>query len=421
MPALADFLQPFQVQFGRRESQAALERYLTGLLTDHPRKNCDTLAAILPDTSEQQLQGLLTTMQWDADALNCQRVERMLSLFSAGDAVLIFDDTGFLKQGRASVGVARQYTGTIGKVTNCQVAVTCVYAERTLAWPVAARLYLPESWCADAARRTKAHIPDTLQFQTKPELALALLDQANAWGIPHACSTADADDGDNPNVLNGLETRNERYVVATRADFRVALAGTGVPRLQRVDVVMGARATRHWRTIRWRAGSRGWLMAEFHAVRAWRQDAVGQWHRGWLLGERPQGESTGDRAYYWSDFPSSTPLDVLVEYAHRRHPIERFHQDAKDELGWDEYQGRLWFGFHRHAALIMLSYSFLVWQEWQQPVARGRPRGAFSPRPDRRRSSLAAIHRQVCEELLFRAIEELISTNRIEEYRPRRN
>jgi len=164
LPALADFLQPFQVQFGRRESQAAPARYLTGLLTDHPRKNCDTLAAILPDTSEQP-QGLLTTMQWDADALNCQRVERMLSLPRAGDAVLIFDDTGFLKQGRASVGVARQYTGTIGKVTNCQVAVTCVYAERTLAWPVAARLYLPESWCADAALRTKAHIPDTLRIE----------------------------------------------------------------------------------------------------------------------------------------------------------------------------------------------------------------------------------------------------------------
>ena len=116
---------------------------------------------------------------------------------------------------------------------------------------------------------------------------------------------------------------------------------------------------------------------------AWRPDAVGQWHREWLIGERPQGESTGDRAYCWSDFPSTTPLDVLVEYAHRRHPIERFHQDAKDELGWDQYQGRLWCGFHRHAALIMLSYSFLVWQEWQQrdqqPAARGRPRGAFSP------------------------------------------
>jgi len=157
LPAFADFLQPFHMQFCRRESQAALDRYLTGLLTDHPRKNCDTLAAIIPGTREQQLQGLLTTMQWNADALNQQRVERMLSLASEGDAVLIFDDTGFLKQGHASVGVARQYTGTIGKVTNCQVGVTCVYAERTLAWPVAARLYLPEAWCADVVQRAKAH------------------------------------------------------------------------------------------------------------------------------------------------------------------------------------------------------------------------------------------------------------------------
>jgi len=383
LPALADFLQPFHMQFGRRESQAALERYLTGLLTDHPRKNCDTLPTIVPGTSEQQLQGLLTTMQWDATALNRQRVERMLTLPTEGDAVLIFDDTGFLKQGHASVGVSRQYTGTIGKVTNCQVAVTCQYAERTVAWPVAVRLYLSEDWCADAVRRTKAHIPDDLQFQTKPEIALALLDQAKAWGIRHACITADADYGDNPNFLDGLETRDEQYVVAIRADFRVAIAGTAEQRLERVDAIMTARASRRWRTIRWREGSRGWLAAEFHALRAWRQDGQGQWQRGWLIGERALAGAPGDPAYYWSNFPTTTPLEVLVEYAHRRHHIERFHQDAKDELGWDQYQGRLWHGFHRHATLVMLSYSFLVWQEWQarqqQAPTRGRPRGAFSP------------------------------------------
>jgi SRSO17 transposase len=380
---LADFLQPFHIQFCRRESQAALERYLTGLLTDHPRKNCDTLAAIVPGTSEQQLQGLLTTMQWDAAALNRQRVERMLTLPTAGDAVLIFDDTGFLKQGHSSVGVSRQYTGTAGKVTNCQVAVTCQYAERIVAWPIAARLYLSEEWCADTERRTKAHIPAEVQFQTKPKIALALLDQARDWGIPHACVTADADYGDNPNFLDHLETRDERYVVAIRADFRVAVAGRGGPQLQRVDAILTARANRRWRTIRWREGSRGWLAAEFHAVRAWRQDAQGQWHGGWLIGERPLSGTTGESAYYWSNFPTTAPLEVLVEYAHRRHHIERFHQDAKDELGWDQYQGRLWPGFHRHAALVMLSYSFLVWQEWQQRhqqlPTRGRPRGAFSP------------------------------------------
>jgi SRSO17 transposase len=362
-PALADFLQPFHIQFGRRESQAMLERYLTGLLTDHPPKNCDTLAASLPKTSEQRLQGLLTTMRWDANALNQQRVECLLTLPSEGDAVLIFDDTGFLKQGRSSVGVARQYTGTIGKVTNCQVAVTCVYAERTLAWPVAARLYLPEDWLADTLGRVKARIPDTVQFQTKPEIALALLDQAKAWGVPHACITADADYGDNPSFLDGLEIRNELYVVAIRADFRVTLGGQAQPQLQRADTIMAARTMRRWRIIRWREGSRGWLAAEFHAIRTWRQDRQGNWCVGWLIGERPLVGTLGDRAYYWSNFPPTTPLVVLVEYAHRRHHIERFHQDAKDELGWDQYQGRLWLGFHRHAVLVMLSYSFLVWQE----------------------------------------------------------
>jgi SRSO17 transposase len=171
--------------------------------------------------------------------------------------------------------------------------------------------------------------------------------------------------------------------VAIRADFRAAVAGTEDPRPQRVDVIMAARSGRCWRTIRWREGSQGWLVAQFHAVRAWRQDTHGQWRIGWLIGERPLSETHGDRAYYWSNFPTTTPLEVLVEYTHRRHHVERFHQDAKGLLGWDQYQGRLWHGFHRHAALVLLNYSFLVWQEWQQrqaqPRRRGRPREAFSP------------------------------------------
>jgi SRSO17 transposase len=383
LPELIDFLQPFQDQFRRRENRTALERYLTGLLTDHPHKNCDTLAAVVTGTSEQQLQGLLTTMQWDADALNRVRVEQLLELPTEGDAVLIFDDTGFLKQGHSSVGVARQYSGTIGKVANCQVTVNCHYAERTIAFPIATRLYLPEEGCADAMRRSKAHIPDEVQFQTKPEIALALLSRLREWGVPHACVTADADYGDKWNFLDGLEKRDERYVVAIRADFRVRIAGTGKSALQRVDTILAERASRRWRTIRWREASRTWLAAEFHAVRAWRQDSQGDWRIGTLIGERPLVGKSGDRRYYWSNFPATTPLEVLVEYAHRRHQVERFHQDAKELLGWDQYQGRLWQGFHRQAALVMLSYSFLVWQEWQQRQqqarSRGRPRGRFSP------------------------------------------
>jgi len=144
MPELAEFLAQFRVHFCQNRSFDALQRYLTGLLTDHPNKNCDTIASIVPGTNQQQLHHLLTTMVWDEDDLNRQRVKAMVGLQTEGDGCLIFDDTGFAKQGKNSVGVARQYCGTLGKVANSQVTVNCYYAERTIAWPVATRLYLPK-------------------------------------------------------------------------------------------------------------------------------------------------------------------------------------------------------------------------------------------------------------------------------------
>ena len=159
-------------------------------------------------------------MAWDEDDLNRQRVEAMLALPTEGDGVLVFDDTGFAKQGSCSVGVPRQYSGTLGKTGNCQVTVNCHYAERTIAWPVATRLYLPKQWADDADRRAKAKVPEEVTFQTKPQIALDLLDQAEAWGVRYACVIADADYGDNPNFLAGLENRRKPYVVAVRARLR---------------------------------------------------------------------------------------------------------------------------------------------------------------------------------------------------------
>jgi SRSO17 transposase len=377
-PALADFLRPFRVHFARSEGPHALDRYLTGLLTDLPNKNCDTIAQAVPDTSEQELQGLLTAMAWNQDDLNRQRVQRMRSLPTEGDAVLIFDDTGFAKQGKCSVGVARQYSGTLGKVGNCQVSVNCHYAERTVAWPVATRLYLPKDWANDPDRRQQAHVPVDVAFQTKPEIALDLLDQAQAWELRWACVTADADYGDNPNFLAGLEQRRQRYVVAVRADFAVALQRRGGA-VVRADALVQAQPASAWRSVRWREGSKGWLQAPFVLIRAWRIRSDGRRRSGWLLGERT---TDGKHKYYWSNFGPTVELEWLVEYAHRRHWVEQYHQEAKGLLGWDQYQGRLWPGFHRHAVSVMLAYSFLVWQEWQQRqerTPRGRPRGAFSP------------------------------------------
>src|SRR5512135_1781607 len=380
LPELAEFLAPFRVHFQRSEGPRTLERYLTGLLTEHPNQNCDTLAEVVPGTSEQRLQGLLTTIAWDVDDLNRQRAERLLTLPTEGDGVLIFDDTGFAKQGRCSVGVARHYSGTLCKVCNCQVAVNCHYAERTLAWPVATRLYLPQDWAADADRRTKAQVPEEIPFRTKPEIALGLLDQARTWGVHHACVVADADYGDNPNFLAGLKRRRQRYVVAVRADFAVASSRTASP--QRADALLAGVPRSAWRTVRWRQGSDGWLRGRFVALRCWRVTADGRRRLGWLIGERPGRGQTGRAKYHWSNFGPDAWLAEMVEYAHRRHWVERYHEEAKGLLGWDQYQGRLWPGFHRHAVCVMLAYSFLVWHEWQhrqEQTRPGRPRRAVSP------------------------------------------
>src|SRR5579871_1205126 len=381
LPALAEFLAPFRLHFARSEGPQALDRYLSGLLTEQPIKNCDTIAQVVPGTSAQQLQGLLTAMDWDHDDLNRQRVQRLQQMATEGDGVLIFDDTGFAKQGRCSVGVARQYSGTLGKVGNCQVTVNCHYAERTLGWPVATRLYLPQDWAENAGRRAKAGVPEEVAFRTKPEIALDLLDQAEAWGVRWACVVADADYGDNPNFLAGLEKRRQRYVVAVRCDFAVALSRRAGP-VQRADPVIAAQPASAWRTVRWREGSKGWLRGRFVALRCWRVLANGRRRVGWLIGEQPGGDPAADRKYYWSNLRSQAGLATLVGYAHRRHWVEQYHEEAKGLLGWDQYQGRLWTGFHRHAVCVMLAYSFLVWQEWQQRpqrARRGRPRRAFSP------------------------------------------
>src|SRR6266446_5627278 len=203
LPELDEFLRPYHVHFSRSEGRQSLERYLTGLLTEYDNKNCDTIAQVVPGTSQQRLHNLLTGIDWDEDDLNDQRVRTLQQLPSEGDAVLVFDDTGFAKQGQCSVGVQRQYSGTLGKTGNCQVTVNCHYAERTLAWPIATRLYLPKEWAFAPERRAKAKVPQEIAFRTKAEIALGLVDRAGAYGVRHACVVADADYGDNPTFLKG--------------------------------------------------------------------------------------------------------------------------------------------------------------------------------------------------------------------------
>ncbi len=382
-PELRTFLAQIVPGLGDIRRDQTLQSYLDGMLTDHPNKNCDTLAQIVAETSEQRLQGLLTTMRWDEREVNRRRVKVMRELETEGDGVLIVDGTDFPKQGKHSVGVARQYSGSLGKIANCQVTVNCHYAERTIAWPVGTRLYLPKDWTDDPQRCEKVYVPSDVVFQTKADIALSLLDQANDMGVRHSAVTADAEFGDDPGFLDTLEQRRETYVVDVRKDFSVSLGRGSSNAVQRAEHVIAAVPKRVWRMLRWRQGHDGaWLKGSFTAIRCWRVDGQGNRTIGWLLAQRELPDGSGRTKCLWSNCSASTPLMRMVEWAHRRYAVEQFHQEAKTLLGWDQYQGRLWQGFHRNSVLVMLAHSFLVWLEWQNRLTlklRGRPRGALSP------------------------------------------
>jgi SRSO17 transposase len=355
LPEWQAFLGGFQVRFRRPEGREALERSTTGRLTERPHKHGDTIAQAVPGTRAQRWQECLTTMPWDEEDLTRQRVQQMIAEATTGDGVLVCDETGVAKQGRASVGVARQYAGTLGQVGHCQLAVTCCDTDARATWPVAVRLYLPQTGADDPERRQHARVPAEIPLQTKPEIALARLDQARAWGVPPRGVVADADDGDHPHVLTGLEARQEPSVVAVRTDFPGRVGQALTSPVWRADERLQRVPRWQWRPIRWRRGTNGWLRQKFVAVRGWRVTRDGPCHEGWLVGERVTQGPPEERKSRWSHLPPETPLDALAGLAHRRQAIEPCHEEATGELGWDPYQGRLWPGFHRHAVTVMLA------------------------------------------------------------------
>lgn len=449
-PEFLAFLRPFVNLFYRSEGRRAMNRYVLGLLAPIKRKNCEQIAAAVVGTTGDKLQALLTDIPWDYSQMDHLRVDLLLKQATVGDGVLVFDDTGIPKQGRDSVGVARQYSGTLGKVGNCQISVTCRYVDPGYTWPVVGRLYLPKAWADDDGRRGKAKVPQEVKFQTKAEIALALLDQAKGWGIHHEAVTADCNYGDNPNFLAGLEARDELYVVAVPRDFTVRLSdelakarqeadqadptGPGetngsmpesmpeslsegapapdiavgnqvrtaegaskakpkrrgrppkVPRvlspeertpLHRACGLTPTQPESAWQAITYREGVKGPITKEFLALRACRAlkgnaDGEGAYtgSEGWLIGERPLAGHEGEPKWYYSNFPAEAALSRMAEICHRREPIERGYRVGKDGLGLDEAEVRLWHGFHRHQALVMLAETWLVLQrQWIEPVA----------------------------------------------------
>jgi SRSO17 transposase len=277
-----------------------------------PHKNGDPMAPAVPGTSAPRLQEFLTTLQWDEEDLNRQRVQKLIAEATWGDGVLVRDETGFPKPGKASVGVARPYAGTLGQVGNCQIAVTCCYPDRQAGWPVAVPLSLPRTWATAPERRQQARVPAHGPLQTKPEIALQLLAQARAWGGLQRCVVADADDRDHPHGLAGLEGRHERYVVGVRADFRVRVGRAAASPVPRADRLLQALPRWQWRPRRWRHGATGWRRKTCVAVRCWRVTSEGKRHVGWLRGERATRGQPQERQYGWSHLPVAATLEELA-------------------------------------------------------------------------------------------------------------
>jgi SRSO17 transposase len=406
LPEISSFLEPFAPLFRRSQSRHSLERYVTGLLTDLDRKNCDTIAAAVAGTSTERLQHLLTDADWDSKELDGARV-RSLSAKSPKGGVLVLDDTSFPKQGKSSVGVARQYCGALGKRANCQVVVSAEYvadepeSSRPLHWPVCAQLYLPESWAKESELREKAHIPDEVAFRSKPQIALSLVDLCGEWGVPFEVVVADCGYGKYPKFLEGLEERKLPYVCGVESTFGVRLPeevvaakeagappykGRGQPPKERpaplymAKEVIDSLPQEAWQPVLWREATKGTLSKQMVAVRVHRatgsdrhsttHERVTTAQEGWLIAERPLRRSEKKREdlpgeeeelkYYYSSLGAEVSLERLAALAKSRWAIEQFYEDAKGECGLGDYQGRRWDGLHRHLALSMVAYSFLM-------------------------------------------------------------
>lgn len=376
---LVKWLTSFRECFGHEAQRIAVGQYINGLLSDSPRKSMQAmLARVTAPVRYQAFQHFVTDAPWDADAL--WRILRRELPDRAG--VVVFDDTGFPKKGAHSVGVARQYTGTLGKIGNCQVAVTATLWSGVRAWLIGAALYLPEEWLQDRARCDKARIPTTVVFHKKWELALGLLCDALAAGFDVAAVRADAGYGDVAAFRGALHDLPLAYAVgvaSTTSVFR------GTPRLKpptraakpdarrrprptlakgdkptTVSALAAARPPTGWRRVTWRNGDNQPRAARFAACRV---TPAHDWQRHlapevWLLCERSL-DGTYEDKFFLIHLPPRTSLVRLVTLAHERWPIEQQYQQLKTELGLDHFEGRTYPGWNRHIALTAVAYGFL--------------------------------------------------------------
>jgi SRSO17 transposase len=332
--------------FRRVEVRRSAWSYVEGLMSLVRRKNCWWLAQQAEHGDPGRLQRLLGAARWDADVLRDALLRLVATVLATPDGVLVVDETGFAKKGTASAAVARQYSGTLGRVDNCQLAVFLGYATTRVRLLVDRALYLPKVWAEDTDRRAKASVPTEVVFATKPNLALAMIRRAMAAGVVAAWVTADEAYGRAGYFRAGLRTLGLGYVVAVARDQRVRIAG----QRHRVDMLAAKVAPQGWQRYSCGLGSKGpreyrwaWLSIE----------ATGQGHHSLLI----RRGSDGKLAYYLTWHTKPAAFAELITVAGRRWTIEETFQITKDQFGLDQTQVRSWHGWHRHATLTMISFA----------------------------------------------------------------
>lgn len=385
---------------GHADRNAGLRGYCTGLMSPLSRKSVEPMAAHVDPmkvrSRHQSLHHFVADASWSDEQMLLRVSQWVVPLMDFSDGGWwIIDDTGFPKQGRHSVAVARQYCGMLGKQDNCQVAVSVSLACEAASVPVAWQLYLPKEWADEPARCAKAGVPQMLQFATKPQIALRQIEHLMDQGAPRHCVLADAGYGIDTAFRARLSELGLRYAVGVtgsvtvwppgreplpplahsgrgRVPKRLRLGGTALPQHhpQSIKELALELGPKHWHTVTWREGTNAKLSSRFARVRvraahrdSWRDELR---EPEWLLIEWPKGD-TEPLKYWLSTLPEDMPLPRMVFETKMRWRIERDYQDLKQDLGLGHYEGRGWRGFHHHASLSIAAYGFLLAQRLRHP------------------------------------------------------
>jgi SRSO17 transposase len=415
------YIESLTSVLGHVDRAEPLKDYCTGLLMPVERKSVEPMAAMVSPSrasaAHQSLLHFVGQSTWSDEAMLGKIRELATPAFAAhgGIEALIVDDTGYQKKGSHSVGVARQYCGRLGKTDNCQIAVTLSLANHRMSLPIAYRLYLPEAWANDANRRAKAHVPEDVKFETKPQIALSQIEAALKAGVARGVVLADAGYGADGAFRARLTALGLSYAVGVQSTLSVwppgeeplpvkAWSGNGRPpsRVRRDELhrplstkdLAQRLPTAAWARVEWREGSNQTLSSRFAAVRlrpASRDHNLAAPHPvEWLVIEWPEGEAQPTK-YWLSTLPEDVKIEDLVDIIKLRWRIERDYEELKSELGLAQFEGRGWRGFHHHASLCIAAYGFLLLEraafppsaQWrrERPAVSGCTRSSRSADP----------------------------------------